>query len=752
MMVVSFLLIPMRIYYLLVVLLMPNIVAAEALTIERIFASPSLSGPTLRSLKLSPVGDRVTFVRGKSTDREQLDLWEYHIDDGVTRLLVDSLVLQPEENLSEAEKARRERMRLAGLRGILDYQWTQAGDALLFPLAGDLYYYELESAAVKKLTNGEGFVTDPKLSPDGSQVAFVRNQNLYVIDIASTELRQLTSDGTDNLHNGEAEFAAQEEMDRDTGYWWSPDSSRIAYIQFDESPVPVTQRYEIDADNVTVVDQRYPYTGADNVVLKLGIVSAAGGATQWLDLGEATDFYLPRVQWLPNSTQLSYQWQSRDQKTLELRVVSLDHLSTALLLTESADTWVNLHHDLHFLDDHRYLWSSERDGFRHIYLYEGNQLLRQITGGAWGVDAIEGVNSDSNVVYFTANRDNVTEKQLYKASYTDAAAAIEQVTVRQGTHQISMSDSAAVYIDTFSNRDQPPQVSLHDANGKRLTWLQENALNDQHPYTAYLDQHQATTFGTLESLDGQTLHYRMLKPAGFVASRKYPVFVYVYGGPHVQVVSNSWGRRDLFEQYMAQQGFVVFSIDNRGSARRGTRFENAIHTRMGTVEVEDQLSGVAYLKSLPFVDAEKIGIFGWSYGGYMTLMSLLQGIDADAKSTYALGVSVAPVTDWKLYDTHYTERYMQTPRQNTRGYQVGNILRYTEKLPADGSVPLLLIHGMADDNVLFTHSTLLMKDLQDKNKLFDMMTYPGAKHGISGSASQTHVFRSIANYFAKLHE
>lgn len=735
---------------------MTSLLHAENLTIERIFASPSINGPNLRSLQLSPAGDRVTFLQGKADDREQLDLWEYHIADQATRLLVDSQVLVPEaEQLSAEEKARRERQRLAGLRGIVAYQWSADGDALLFPLNGDLYFYRLANedaeAGVKRLTETDAFETDPQLSPDGKQVAFIRNQNIFVIDIANGVERQLTMDGQGNIHNAEAEFAAQEEMDRDTGYWWSPDSSKIAFIQFDESPVQITQRYEIDADSVTVVDQRYPYTGTPNVKLKLGVVSAKGGDKQWVDLGEETDFYLPRVKWLTDSIHLSYQWQSRDQKTLELRVADLGKDHQHVRLVETADTWVNLHHDLNFLKDSpQFIWSSERNGFRHLYLYSNKgELIRSITSGEWRLDKIEGIDEVAGIVYFSANKDNVTERQLYSVNYQQDNAPVQRITENSGQHAIEMSDSANVYIDTYSSRKQPAQVSLHKADGERLTWLLENSLNDAHPYAPYLDSHQATEFGQLSASDGQTLHYRMLKPKGFVSSRLYPVFVYVYGGPGAQVVGNSWDRRVLIEQYMAQQGFVVFSIDNRGSARRGTKFENPIYKSMGTVEVEDQLTGVEFLKSLPYVDPSRIGVFGWSYGGYMTLMSVLQG-QSEQGSAYALGVAVAPVADWRLYDTHYTERFMQTPQQNAQGYATGNVLTYTDKLPANGETPLLLIHGMADDNVLFTHSTLLYKDLQDKGKLFDVMGYPGAKHGISGSTSQTHVYRTIVEYFQKL--
>ncbi len=732
------------------VLIMASPTSARSLSIERIFASPSLSGPVMQKVKIAPQGDRVTFLRGKTEDREQLDLWVYHLESGVTRLLVDSRSLVADEvELSETEKARRERQRIAGLRGIVDYQWAADGKALLFMLQGDLFHFHLDKGAASRLTRTDAFETDPKLSPDGQAVAFVREQNLVVLEIDSGEETWLTRDGHGTVHNGEAEFVAQEEMDRDSGYWWSPDSQQIAYIQYDEAPVAITKRYDIQAASVAVIEQRYPYSGEPNVKLKLGVVARGGGKTQWLDTGSDDDFYLPRVAWLPNGKQLSYQWQARNQQRLELRVVDVDSQQHRVLVTESAETWINLHDDLRFLtQQQKFLWTSERDGYRHLYLYanDGRQLA-QLTSGDWALDAVAGVDEAGGWVYFTANRDAVTQKHLYRVSYSDREAGIERLTKRAGWHEISMNDAATVFVDTYSSRQQPAQVSLHEAGGKQLTWLLENRLDQDHPYAIYLDRHQPTEFGVLTTTDGIELHHRMIKPADFAPGNKYPVFVYVYGGPHAQVVQNNWSSRLLIEQYMAQQGFVVFSLDNRGSARRGKAFEEPLYRSMGSIEVQDQLLGVDYLRSLPFVDADRIGVFGWSYGGYMTLMSVLQAADA-----YALGVAVAPVTDWRLYDTHYTERYMQTPQQNETGYRAGNVLTHTDKLPADGQLPLLVIHGMADDNVLFTNTTMLFKQLQDQGKLYHSLTYPGARHGISGSTAQTHVYRSIARFFQRLQD
>ena len=715
----------------------------QALPLERIFASPSLSGPDIRGLKVSPDGQRVSYLQGKQDDREQLDLWEYHIADRSHRLLLDSRELVPEETLSDEEKARRERQRLGGLRGIVEYSWAADGSALLIPLGGDLYYRPLGSNEVARpLTTTDAFETDARLSPKGSSVAFIREQNLFVIDVKTGSERQLTHDGGGTIKNGMAEFIAQEEMGRDTGYWWSPDEYRIAFLRIDERPVAVARRHEIYADEVRVVEQRYPYAGEANVRVELGVIELMDGTVSWIDLGTDPDFYLPRVAWLPDGLRLSYQWQPRDQKTLELRIVDTTTNEQRTLLTETSATWINLHDDLRFLDDgEHFIWASERSrsGHKHLYLYSlSGELLRPLTAGNWAVDSVEGVSAE--YVFFSAAAESPTQKHLYRQSLSiPEPREPQRLSSAAGWHAVTMNDAATLYVDRYSSQARPPRTVLYDAEGRELATLLDNAIDEDHPYWPYHERHQAAEFGTLEASDGQLLHYRLTRPADFDADRRYPVFVFVYGGPHSQTVVNQWGR--LFEQYMLQQGFLVFSLDNRGMARRGHGFEAPIYRRMGKAEVEDQLRGVRFLTSLDYVDAERIGIFGWSYGGYMTLMSLLS-----APEVFAAGVAVAPVTDWRLYDTHYTERYLGHPADEdyAESSVFGLIESFESELP-----PLLVMHGMADDNVLFTNSTRLFEALQQKGLLFETMTYPGGKHGLSGAQTQTHVYNMIASFFRR---
>ncbi|MEM1433477.1 MAG: S9 family peptidase [Pseudomonadota bacterium] len=714
---------------------------AQPLTLERIFASPSLDGTRPRNLTLAPDGSRVTFLRGKDNDQYRLDLWEYHIEDATTRLLVDSAAIVPEEGeLSDAEKARRERQRIAQYSGIVDYAWTEDSSGLLFPLGGDVYLYRLADGAARQITRTDAFETDARLSPEGAYVSFIRNQDLHVVDLRTGRERALTSDGDGAISNGVAEFVAQEEMDRDTGYWWSPDDQHIAFLRVDDSPVQVETRYEVYGSEVKAFEQRYPAAGTANAVLQLGVAEVRTGKVRWLDLGDDTDIYIPRVDWLPDGRRLAVQRQSRDQQRLELLVFDTGDGSAGTVLSEQAATWINLHDDLHFLDQsERFIWSSERAGFRHLYLYDlEGKLLRQLTTGAWEVTELEAVDEARGQVYFSATRANPAERHLYRVALDGGEP--ELLTHRPGTHSVTMPDSASIYVDAYSSRNQPLQVSVHDANGKRLAWLSENALDEQHPYAPFRNQHGETARGTLEAADGQTLHWQLLRPADFDSKQRYPVIVYVYGGPTGQMVRDAWGRRILIEQYWAQQGFLVFTLDNRGVQHYGKAFQAPAYKRLGVIEVEDQLVGVDWLKSQPFVDPERIGVFGWSYGGYMTLMLLTQ-----APGVFAAGAAVAPVTDWSLYDTHYTERYLGTPQNDADAYRLGNVLTYAERL-AD---PLLLVHGMADDNVLFTNSTVLMERLQRNAIPFELMTYPGGKHGLVGEHTRVHVYGAITRFLSR---
>jgi dipeptidyl-peptidase-4 len=715
--------------------------SAERLTLDRIHADPALSGPGVRSLSVSPDGEHVTFLRGRTDNQFQLDLWEFNMKDKTMHRLVDSKQLVPNEHLSLEEKARRERARTASLSGILSYSWSPDGKRLLVPIAGDLYLVDVNRPdAARKVASGN--VLDPKISPKGRYVSYVRDQNLFVIDLATGQERQLTTDGKDTVHNGEAEFVAQEEMDQHTGYYWAPDDSAIAYRHYDEAQVPVARRFEIFADRTEVIDQRYPAAGAKNVLIDLMIVDPATGAQKTVDLGPDKDIYLVRADWSADGKTLVYQRQSRDQKRLDLVAVDAATLAEHPLLTETSKTWVSLHDDLRFLGRRKaFIWASERTGRKHLYLYDmSGKLLHPISSGEWGVDNILAVDEQAGKIYIASNKDAVIDKQVYVLNLDGSNAGKPvRLTKQDGWHEDVFAHNGKIFVDTFSDPNTPPQVSIHRADGTMVEWLEHNELNATHPYAKYVSNHLPTEFGTIRAHDGQTLYYSMIKPAGFDPAKRYPVFLFTYGGPHSQRVTRQWG--SLFNQYMAQQGFVVFVLDNRGSSRRERAFTDVIYGNLGAHEVEDQLTGIDWLAKQSFVDPKRVGVFGWSYGGFMTLRLLEAGSDK-----IAMGVAVAPVTDWSLYDTHYTEQFVgATPQSDPAAYERSGVFAHLDGLKS----PLLLVHGMADDNVLFTNTTRLIDALVNRDVQFELMTYPGAKHGISSRAGQRHVYGLIEAFFKK---
>ncbi|WP_025820509.1 S9 family peptidase [Shewanella marina] len=708
----------------------------QALTVERLHGSPALAGSSPQGLQLSPNGLLVTYLEGRADNQHFYDLWQMEIKTGVKQRLIDASLLSQAE-LSDEEKARRERQRIYG-QGIMEYFWADDSESILIPASGQLYHYTLATGKIKALAIGNKVATDARFSPKANYVSFVSEQNLYSYHLKTAKLTQLTFDGKGPVKNGMAEFVAQEEMDRMTGYWWAPDESAIAFTQVDESQVELVTRNEIYADGIKLTKQRYPYAGKTNASIALGIVTLADAAISWLDLGKQKDFYLPRVQWLPDSQQLSYQWQSRDQQTLHLVKQALDSDTPAqTLLTESSQAWVNLHNDLYFFKQNKqFIWGSERDGFHHLYLFDGDgKLVRALTQGQWSVDQLEYVDESSGWIYFTGRQKTVIEKQLYRVNLK--GGEIELLSRRDGMHSVVFAAESATYLDYFNSLTQPPQISLHDSDGQQILWVSENKIDKQHPLYPFWGLWQQPQFGELNASDGQTLHYRLFKPVDFNPKHRYPVVVRVYGGPGAQLVTNSWSSHDYFTQYLLQQGYVVFQLDNRGSAHRGTQFEQVIYGHLGEVELADQKLGVDYLRQLDFIDSQKIAIYGHSYGGYMALMAAFKAPDY-----FRAAIAGAPVSDWTLYDTHYTERYLGHPDNNKAGYQASSVMPYLDNYQQG----LLIYHGMADDNVLFENSTRVYKGLQDKAALFQMIDYPGSKHSMRGNKVRTHLYKSLAHF------
>ncbi len=705
----------------------------QPLTLSRVFGSPDLAGPQPRALQLSPDGTLLTSLRPRADEKERLDLWARDTRTGAERMLVDSRKVGSGAELSETEKMQRERARIAGSKGIVAYDWAPDGKSILVPLDGDLYLATLDGT-VRKLTNQPGGQLNPTVSPNSGFIGFVRDQNLYVQPLAGGAPRALTQDGGKTVHWGEAEFVAQEEMHRFTGYWWSPDDKRIAVERFDEAPVGVVTRAAIGANGTKVYDQRYPAASTPNALVDLYVVSLDGAQVK-VDLGSNRDIYLARVYWTPDGSALLVQRESRDQKTLDMLSVDPATGASKVLFTEKSGvrSWLNLSDAYRMLDDGSLIWSSERTGYRQLYRYVHGKWTA-LTHGDWVVESLIGVDQAAGKVYLVANKDGPLEQHVYALDMKHGNA-VTRLTEAGYWNTATMDAAASRIIVTRSSPNQPPQTYLADTAGKRVAWINENAVVPGHPYYPYLAAHRDTQFGTIKADDGSTLYYEMITPK-LEPGKKYPVFFQHYGGPGTgQQVMRNW--LGALPQYLVQHGYIFFQIDNRGSYNRGKAFEDQIYRAMGTVEVADQLAGAKFIKSQPFVDPNKVAIYGWSYGGYMTLKML----EAN-QGVYAAGVSGAPVTKWELYDTHYTERYMGSPTKDAAAYARSDALGDATKI-AD---PLLLIHGMADDNVVFENSTAFAAEMQKNDRPFEMMFYPGYTHRVGGPGISEHLWHTILSF------
>ena len=706
------------------------------LTFERVFASPSLNGASPRQAKLSPDGRYVTVLRNRTDDRERYDLWGYDRESGEWTMLVDSEKLGSGRELSEDEKMQRERARVGNLKGIISYQWNSDGSGVMVPLDGDLYLAKLDGT-VTRLTDTEESELNPKLSPNGEYISFVRDRQLWVGKVGE-EPAPITQKEGEDIRWGEAEFVAQEEMGRTDGYWWSPDSSKLVVQRTDESGVAVVNRAAIGASGTKVFEQKYPFAGSDNAIVELFVMDPDGGNRVKVDLGEKTDIYVARVDWAPAGDRLFIQRQNREQTKTDLLVVSANQEINQVAFTEKAaeNSWINLSDDYRFLKDGMAIWWSERDGFGHLHSIGPDGRWSQITTGEWVVTKLLGVDRATSAVFFTGNKDDVLEQHVYSVPLDGGEPT--RLTERGYTHSASMDKDGQTLLITRSSHDQPPQSYIADAMGKRLAWLEENALDTNHAYTPHLASHRPAQFGTIKAADGTTdLYYKMVTPK-MAEGKKYPVFYYHYSGPGPQVVTRGWD--GALQQAVVDAGYIWFELDNRGSANRGVAFEQPLYRAMGGVEVDDQREGAKHLKTLPFVDPDKIAIYGWSYGGYMTLKQL----QADP-GLFAAGISGAPVTKWELYDTHYTERFMGDPREAPEAYEKANAMAEATKI----SDPLLLIHGMADDNVVFEHSSELIAALQEGNVPFEMMLYPGYTHRVAGENISPHMWNTMFRFLEK---
>ena len=602
-------------------------------------------------------------------------------------------------------------------------QWSGDGKSVLMAVAGDLFLVDVATGNHRQLTATAEPEEDAQLSPDGSQVSYRANNDLYLLTVAGGKIRRLTQDGSATVWNGRLDWVYPEELQISRAWWWSPDSREIAYLQFDVSPEMLHPHVDPGPVQAVAEPQRYPKAGTPNANVRLGVVGARGGRTRWMEVGPTVDRLIARVQWMPGGKEIAVQRMSRVQDHLELLAFNKATGKARLLLEERDAAWVNLHNILYFFADGRFLWASERDGFRHLYLY-GAGAPKQLTRGEWEVVELNGVDEARGQAWLTTTKDSPVERQLYTVELT--SGELTRRTREAGTHTVSMASNAAYYLDSWQSQTASMRQTLSDNAGGLVAVLKESPVLEYE----LLPVENLTFRGT----DGTLFYGQVIKPRGFDPARKYPAIVMVYGGPHAQTVRDTWAGAN-WEQALAQRGYVIWRMDNRGSNFRGHAFEKVVHKQFGKLELADQLEGLDYLMSLGFVDARRVGIYGWSYGGYMTLYALTHA------KVFAAGVAGAPVTDWRHYDTIYTERYMGLPARNEDGYKASSPVHAAANLEGK----LMLVHNFQDDNVLFQNSQSMMEALQRAGKQFELMFYPLKSHGVTGPL-RLHMLEAVTGF------
>lgn len=694
-------------------------VTLEALSggAARMMAAMGAAGSVL----WSPLGARMAVTRGDK-------VFLYDAATGAEKeIFANSELAKTAKNVPAEPQMGWENRRVRDQR----LQWSADGKHLLIVASGDLFLWSDGAPKVEQLTATPVAERDPKLSPDSTKVSFRRDNELYTLDLASKKITQLTSDSSPTRWNARLDWVYPEELDLGSAHWWSPDSKSIAYLQFDvsrEHLYPHADHLKIEA---VAEPQRYPKAGTPNAQVRVGVVRANGGKTKWMDFGDTANHLIARVYWSANGKDVLAYRLNRVQNQLWLLAADAASGRARTLIEEKDPVWINLNDDFEQLKDGRILLSSERDGFRHLYLHDaaGKQLAR-LTQGEWEVSSIACVDEKSARVFYTSTQQSPLDRHLYSVSLNGGQPTL--VTPGPGSHSVNMSPACDFYLDSHSSLDVAPRTTLHKADGSLVKVWREADTKTAAEYDIL-----KTEIHSFKTPDGTLLYGRMIKPVNFDASKKYPVIVSVYGGPHAQSVRNAWAGSVNWDQVMAHKGFLIWQVDNRGSFGRGKRFEAPLLRRTGKAELEDQLAGIKYLESLGFIDPARIGVQGWSYGGYMTLYCLLHAPDV-----FKAGAAGAAVTDWRNYDTIYTERYMGLPQENEEGYKASSPVHAAANLKGK----LLLIHNIEDDNVLFANALQMMNALQNAGKSFETLIYSGKSHGLMGRAS-THRYAEQTRFF-----
>ena len=663
--------------------------------------------------------DGKTFVYRQGSQLKWFDVAAKKSYDVVNLTLLDDAALSPPA--PERYEWENRRVDEATL------QWSPRGREVLYAGGGDLFLITIPGGRWRQLVKTATAEHDPKFSPDGTRVAFRRDWDLYVLNIdvlnpADGRETRLTSDGSDTLRNGGLDWVYPEELELVTAYWWAPDSSAIAYLQFNVSGEPLYPHADLLGSRAVMEPQRYPQAGEKNANVRVGVIPAGGGGTKWLDVGDTVNAYLiARAGWVPDSTSVYVARTNRIQNQLDFLVYEVASGKSRTVYRESDSYWINIAGDPVFLKDgKRFLWTSERDGFRHLYLYSlDGAAPQQITKGAWEVTEIAGLDEQAGRVYYRSTEASPLERQLYRVQFDGGEK--RRITAGAGTHRISMAPGGSCFIDIYSNLSSPPEGTLRNANGDAIALYRA-------PDRRVLDEldFRPTEIIEFKGKDGASFYGRLIKPPGFDPAKKYPLLVDVYGGPHAQAVRDAWPGLGI-DQVFAQAGYVVWEMDNRGTSGRGHAFETPVYRNLGARELADQREGVEYLISRSFIDPQHVGVTGWSYGGFMTLNLLF-----NAPDLFHAGFAGAPVTNWLNYDTIYTERYMRLPEDNGEGYARTSLPWRARNLTGR----LMIAHNLEDDNVLFQNSAQVIRALEVAGKHFELSLYTEKTHGVSGAEAR----------------
>ncbi len=712
------------------VLIAASAVAGEApLTLEAIFGGDQLSATLPDAIRWLPDGSGFLY---RLTENGRSTLYREDAATGQRQAIVDW-----DELTAELDAARPgwtkppvgdvEQSSRARLEPVL----APDGSAWVGLEAGDLYRLDLATGRAAFLTENPAPELWPQFSPDGRFLAWVREGSLWVRELAGAGERRLTDHANDaEVRDGVPDWVYEEELDVRRSYWWSPDGSQILFARTDVSPVGV---YPISLDSTpyaVVERQHYATAGTPNARVRLGVVGRDGGEPVMVDSGTA-DGYLPRAGWTPDGARIWYEWLSRDQRTLELRLADpATGRTVATVLREEDPAWLNLTDGPLWVAPDRFVWRTERSGWWHLVLYRlDGRVERNLAEGPWEVTDVYGLDPEQRSVIVQGNPGDPRERRLLAIPL--GGGAVEPLESEPGVHEAELAPGGRWLLDTCSDLETPTRVVLRGTNAAERATVR--VVADGAIAALASAQRSPVRLGKLRAGDGTVLYTETVLPPVLEPGRRYPAVLYVYGGPHSQLVQNQWdGSRRLFFEFLAQRGFVVLWLDNRGTAGRGRDFERAVERRLGAVELADQLVGARHLAALPYVDPERIAVYGGSYGGFMALTCLTR-----APEHFAAGIAYAPVTDWSLYDSAYTERYMGTPADNPAGYRESSILEHADALVA----PVLLAQGAMDNNVHTVNTLRLVDRLASANRDFELMFYPRVRHPVRTSRFKLHFHR-----------